>query len=182
LIAGVGVLHAIRQIAGVAASLKWPNDVLVGHRKVAGILCESTGIGSPSACVIVGIGINVNMAQKDLPEEINDCATSLASETGRQFSRAELVAVLLNDLEPRFETIASEIPRSAVEEYASLCSTLGRDVKVTLASGEIVEGYAGGLTSEGALSVIPHGTCQPRPVYAADVIHVRRAPYHTGSY
>src|SRR4029077_8190868 len=70
LIAGVGVLQAIKQIAGVAASLKWPNDVLVGRRKVAGILCESTGIGSPAACVIVGIGISVNMDQKDLPEEI----------------------------------------------------------------------------------------------------------------
>lgn len=173
LVVGIGVLRAIRRATCVEGSLKWPNDVLVGHRKVAGILCESIGMGSPAICVVVGIGININTAEEEFPGEIAGRVTSLASTTGRHFSRPEVAAALFNDLEPLLDPITSETPTSVLQEYASVCSTIGRKIRVTLASGEIVEGFGQALTSEGALLVLPVGTKQPRMFYSADVKHIR---------
>lgn len=173
LVTGVGILKAIKQVTGIDALLKWPNDILIKTRKVAGILCESSGSGTSGISVVVGIGINVNMNRNEFPDELAGMATSLACEAGRRFSRNTLVATLLNDLESRIGMITSDTSQPVLQEYASLCATIGREVQVTLATGEILKGLARSLTADGALSVIQAGTSQPRLVYAGDVVHVR---------
>lgn len=90
--------EAIAALTGLEPELKFPNDVLVGGRKVAGVLAEAR-----EGRVVLGMGINVNVPQEALPAEVDRPATSLLVETGRETDRAELLAELLGRLEPSYE-------------------------------------------------------------------------------
>src|SRR3954447_3991645 len=98
LVAGDAVAAALREQAEVAAELSHPNDVLIRGRKVAGILPEAT-LGR----VVLGIGVNVNQADDELPAETPKPATALRIETGREWSRAPLLAAILLELERRYD-------------------------------------------------------------------------------
>jgi BirA family biotin operon repressor/biotin-[acetyl-CoA-carboxylase] ligase len=98
LVAGDAVAAALREQAEVAAELSHPNDVLIRGRKVAGILPEAT-LGR----VVLGIGVNVNQADEELPAETPKPATALRIETGRAWSRAPLLAAILLELERRYD-------------------------------------------------------------------------------
>jgi BirA family transcriptional regulator, biotin operon repressor / biotin---[acetyl-CoA-carboxylase] ligase len=89
---------AIATITGLEPELKFPNDVLVGGRKVAGILAEAR-----EARVVLGVGVNVNVAGPELPRDVDRPATSLLVETGREVDRAELLVELLERLERRYD-------------------------------------------------------------------------------
>jgi BirA family biotin operon repressor/biotin-[acetyl-CoA-carboxylase] ligase len=89
---------AIEAVAGLGTEIKFPNDVLVGGRKVAGILAEAR-----DGRVVAGIGVNVNIAEADLPTGLETPATSLLAETGREIDRAELLVELLERLEQRYD-------------------------------------------------------------------------------
>jgi BirA family biotin operon repressor/biotin-[acetyl-CoA-carboxylase] ligase len=97
LLAGVAMTEAVRLIGG-AADLKWPNDVLIGGRKVAGILAEAR-----EDRVVLGLGVNVNVPEAGLPQEVDRPATSLLVETGRDLDRAELLVEVLERLERRYD-------------------------------------------------------------------------------
>jgi BirA family transcriptional regulator, biotin operon repressor / biotin---[acetyl-CoA-carboxylase] ligase len=90
--------ESIRETTGLEPELKFPNDVLIGGRKVAGILAEAR-----ESRVVLGIGINVNVAEDDLPTEVDRPATSLLVETGRELDRAELLVELLARLESAYD-------------------------------------------------------------------------------
>src|SRR5690349_8668270 len=98
LVAGEAVAAALRTDTGVAAELSHPNDVLVGGRKVAGILPEAS-----AGKVVLGIGVNVNQAVDELPTETPKPPTSLQIETGREWPRAPLLAAILLELEHRYD-------------------------------------------------------------------------------
>ena len=98
LVAGDAVAAALREEAGVAAELSHPNDVLIEGRKVAGILPEAT-VGR----VMLGIGVNVNQTEEDLPADTPKPATALRIETGREWPRAPLLAAILLELERRYD-------------------------------------------------------------------------------
>jgi BirA family biotin operon repressor/biotin-[acetyl-CoA-carboxylase] ligase len=98
LVAGDAVAAALREQTGVAAELGRPNDVLVGGRKVAGILAEAT-----SGRVRLGIGVNVNQTADELPAETPKTPTSLRAETGSEWPRAPLLAAILLELEHRYD-------------------------------------------------------------------------------
>jgi BirA family biotin operon repressor/biotin-[acetyl-CoA-carboxylase] ligase len=93
LAAGVGVRDGVRAATGLAADLKWPNDLIVGKRKLAGILAEGVAIGSPDQAVVIGVGVNVQPAA--YPPEIAARATSIEGELGRQFDRGVLLCEIL---------------------------------------------------------------------------------------
>ncbi|MDQ2910161.1 MAG: biotin--[acetyl-CoA-carboxylase] ligase [Actinomycetota bacterium] len=90
--------EALTAVAGLEPELKFPNDLLVGGRKVAGVLAEAR-----EGRIVLGIGINVNVLEGDLPTEIDRPATSLLVETGREYDRAELLVELLVRLERRYD-------------------------------------------------------------------------------
>jgi BirA family biotin operon repressor/biotin-[acetyl-CoA-carboxylase] ligase len=90
---------AIEAVTGLGSEIKFPNDVLVGGCKVAGILAEAR-----EGRVVAGIGVNVNIAEADLPTGLETPATSLLAETGREIDRAELLVELLERLERRYDT------------------------------------------------------------------------------
>jgi len=98
LVAGGAVTEAIAAATGLKPTLKFPNDVLIFGRKVAGILAESS-----DGRVVLGIGVNVNMSAEQLPLEVDTPATSLLVETGAPLARAELLAAVLVCLERRYE-------------------------------------------------------------------------------
>jgi BirA family transcriptional regulator, biotin operon repressor / biotin---[acetyl-CoA-carboxylase] ligase len=89
---------AVGALTGLEPELKFPNDVLVGGRKLAGVLAEAR-----EERVVLGIGVNVNVTAEELPQEVDRAATSILVETGRELDRAELLAELLERLERRYD-------------------------------------------------------------------------------
>jgi len=173
LLAGVAVAAAVRAVAAVDAQLKWPNDVLAGPAKVAGILAEAAG-----DAVVVGIGVNVSTGPAELPPPGPGGlpATSLLLEQARSLDRAVLLAEILAGLERRYRAwsaVLGDTERSGLRaEYTGLCGTLGRRVRVELPGGRVLDGVAAALDPDGRLLVsMPPDT--DLPVAAGDIVHLR---------
>ncbi|MBJ7359463.1 biotin--[acetyl-CoA-carboxylase] ligase [Nocardioides sp.] len=167
--------HAVRaalRAAGFDATVKWPNDVLLGERKVAGILVERVETPSGPAAV-VGIGLNVGMTADELPVPE---ATSLAVE-GEAPDRTELLGLLLDTLWDSYVAWQEGGEAGAARlatAYAESCGTVGRDVSVALPSGETLTGRAVEIDPSGRL-VVSTGSGERTAVGAGDVVHVRDA-------
>ncbi len=143
---GIGVVDAVRA-AGVAAALKWPNDVVVGTRKLAGILCEVAGEG----CVVAGIGVNVNGAAAELPSELTARATSIADQLGGLVSRAAFTEALLTAVEAWIDRfLAGGVPAIAAAWEARMAAALELRVDRGPGGGAVI-GTALGLDRDGAL-------------------------------
>jgi len=160
LLAGLACAQAARERTRVGVTLKWPNDLMVGDRKLGGILVEA----EPPAFAIVGVGINVG--QTTFPDEIAERATSLALNEAVRLDRADLLAAILR----RFEDALAD-PDTARVRYAGLCSTIGRRVRVDRAAAEVLEGMAVGLDPRGALVIEAGG--RVIALSAGDVEHLR---------
>lgn len=160
LLTGVAVRNGLRKYAD--AGLKWPNDVLVGDKKLAGILLERVETADGPAAV-VGIGLNTGMTAEELPV---DTATSLFLETGIQPDRTQ---VLIDVLRALFGLYLDAEPAALHEDYVNASVTLGRQVRVELPGGEVVEGRADRLDEHGRLVV------GDKVVGAGDVVHARLA-------
>jgi BirA family transcriptional regulator, biotin operon repressor / biotin---[acetyl-CoA-carboxylase] ligase len=171
LLTGVAVVAAVRDVTGLDATLKWPNDVLIGDRKLAGILAEQSG-----DAVVVGIGLNVSAMPEALPSGAGGLrATSLAVE-GADVSREVLLAEILRQFERWYVAFREDPDPEAVgllAEYRRLCSTLGRTVRVELPGDRILPGLATDVDRDGRLLVREPAAPAPVPVSAGDVIHVR---------
>lgn len=171
LLAGVSVAIAVREVCAVPAVLKWPNDVLAGSRKLAGILAEQSGDH-----VVVGVGLNAGTPADALPVSPGGLrATSLLAE-GASVSREVVLARILRELERRYVAFRAD-PDAArgglLAEYRGLCATLGRPVRVELPAGRVLSGVAEDIDADGRLLVAPPGGGPPTPISAGDVIHVR---------
>ncbi len=157
---------ACEDVAGFTPELKWPNDLLVGPRKLAGILADAVAApgGRGIEAVVVGMGLNVAW-----PPEPTDLATSASSAAGRPVDRDELLEAYLGHLGPRLDQWETA-PAALLTEYRGALATLGREVRVELPSG-MVEGTAVDLTAAGHLVVEVDG--ERLDVSAADVVHLR---------
>lgn len=155
LLAGLAVSRAVRTLTGCDAKIKWPNDIVIGGKKVCGILTEMTAEIDRIEFVAVGIGINANSTA--FPENIRDKATSLRLESGRPIRRI----TLLQEILLQFETLLMQKADSSPafwEEYKANCVSLGRRVRFTR-RGLPVEGTAVGVSPQGELIVLlPDGS------------------------
>jgi len=115
-LAGVAVCDAVERVCGIRPGLKWPNDPVMGNRKLCGILTELITDAEGGLCLILGIGINVSQTAEDFTPDVAEIATSLLQELGRQVSRPVLVAALLEELDKAY----AALERGELEEY--LCS------------------------------------------------------------
>jgi BirA family biotin operon repressor/biotin-[acetyl-CoA-carboxylase] ligase len=151
LAASVALCHAVRQ-AGVPARIKWPNDLVVGGRKLAGILTELAADPDRVEWVVLGVGVNLNALPADFPEEVRAGATSLAMERGQPVPRALFAAAALALLEEWLDRLEGEGFAPVREEWRALSDTLGREVRVAV-DGREVEGVAEDVDETGALLV-----------------------------
>jgi BirA family biotin operon repressor/biotin-[acetyl-CoA-carboxylase] ligase len=157
--------EACRQVAGVGPVLKWPNDLLVGEAKLAGVLAEAEFTGSECA-VVVGIGINV--AWPGPPTVQGTCLNDLC---GEPVDRHQLLGALLGALAPRRLLLESDGGRQELAaELRRRCATLGQRIRVELAT-EAITGVAREIDDAGQLVVLTAGG--PRTVTAGDVVHLR---------
>jgi BirA family biotin operon repressor/biotin-[acetyl-CoA-carboxylase] ligase len=167
LLTGVAVTTALQLQTGLDASVKWPNDVLVDGRKVAGVLTEAVGPdGRDSAgrdAVVVGVGLNVTTRQDELP---GPQATSLALAGARTTDRGTVLAAVLRSLASAYAGWLAD-PATLLPAYRSVSSTLGREVALQLPDGTTVTGVAEDLDPDGRLIVagVAYG--------AGDVVHLR---------
>lgn len=171
LLTGYAVDRALRA-AGYDAGVKWPNDVLIGNRKVAGILLERVETPTGPAAV-VGIGLNVSLTRDELPVPT---ATSLALESGGEPDRTGLLLAVLQTLREAYDVweAGGDLAGSRLaESYQRACVTLGRPVRVELPAGASLVGIATGIDPGGRLLVDHDGVTTA--VAAGDVVHVRRA-------
>ncbi|OYD09969.1 biotin--[acetyl-CoA-carboxylase] ligase [Paludifilum halophilum] len=166
LMASVAVTRTLRRETGLDVTIKWPNDLLVGGKKICGILTELRGEQDRVQYVVLGIGINVNVTPDFLPKELESIATSLAIEGGRTFQRPLLIAAILKELEEVYEGYLDhgfEPIRILWEEAAGM---LGRIITAQTPEGPR-RGEAVGLASSGALLLkTEEGTL---PVYSSDI-------------
>jgi BirA family biotin operon repressor/biotin-[acetyl-CoA-carboxylase] ligase len=149
--AAVAVAEALRQVASLDARIKWPNDVLVGRRKIAGILGEVRGADSNIREMVVGIGVNVHQSREQFPPDLRERATSVLAESGAPQGRAAILAVILQGFEDRYRTTLSEGPGALLREWQSLSALpAGGHVVVEGPAGR-AEGSLAGVDDEGAL-------------------------------
>ena len=151
MMAGLAAVEGVRRGAGVSASLKWPNDVLVGERKLGGILVESALGAAGIVYAVIGIGLNGNLREADLGP-LPDAAiqpTTLLAAAGRPVSREAVIAALLEALDSRYAADAGA-GGVLLRDYRAALSTLGRRVLVS-GAGVSSEGIAEDVTETGAL-------------------------------
>jgi BirA family transcriptional regulator, biotin operon repressor / biotin---[acetyl-CoA-carboxylase] ligase len=172
LLAGVALVSGVAAASAVEARLKWPNDVLVGQRKLAGILAEGWG-----GAIVIGAGINVSQQREDLPTQ---AATSLLLEgvpVGEPRFRERLLAEVLAAfsrwyLAWRDQPSPGDAQASGLRaEYLRLSATVGREVSVLLPGERSLTGQATGVDRAGSLELVTAGG--PAQVSAGDVVHVR---------
>ena len=149
LVMGMAVAKAVKKL-GFDASIKWPNDVVVSHKKICGILTEMGVRDGKIDYAVIGVGINVNI--KEFPEEMADKATSLYLESGREFDRSQIPGLVMEVFEEYYEKFAATCDLSGLkEEYESILANYNQPVRVL--AKEPYEGVARGITDGGELLV-----------------------------
>jgi BirA family biotin operon repressor/biotin-[acetyl-CoA-carboxylase] ligase len=167
--AAIAAAEAVEALAGIDARVKWPNDLMVGDRKLAGILAEAI----PGTAVVVGMGLNVQWDR--VPPELDGIATACNLESAVTVERAALLVEWLVRFERWLEAVETAAGRSMVRDAVHARSaTLGRRVRVELPDHHVVEGIATGLDDAGHLLVTDAAGSEVR-VAAGDVVHVRDA-------
>ncbi|MFV2196971.1 biotin--[acetyl-CoA-carboxylase] ligase [Nocardiopsis sp. LOL_012] len=182
LLMGVAAVRAIRARTGVAAALKWPNDVIVpaGSRsdaatadgKLAGILSEADFSDPGAPAVVVGTGLNVSQTRAELPV---DTAASLTGEGAAEPDRTALLTAVLTEFEELYTVWSAARgdagARGLADAYRDLCTTVGRRVRVHLPGGSVLEGEAAAVDAQARLVV--RGPVGERALTVGDVVHVR---------
>lgn len=171
LLAGVALRETVHRIAELDASLKWPNDLLLGDAKAAGVLAEVVG-----DAVVVGIGLNVTTRADELPSTTGLPATSLQLAGARSADRDPLLKALLRGLAQWYagwrEAGGDAEMCGLLGAYRRGCATLGREVRVELPGGEELAGEATTVDNDGQM-VIRTADGTDHRVSAGDVVHVR---------
>ena len=142
--------RAIESETKLKPEIKWPNDILIGGKKVAGILTELSAELDKVRHVILGIGIDVNLSANEFPADLKKTATSLKIETGETICRAELATTILRELDDDYSRICAAKFSEVAEEWEKNCATIGKNVTVQLGERKI-RGRAESLDDDGAL-------------------------------
>lgn len=152
LAAGIGVCEALKATTGLNVWLKWPNDIFVGKRKLGGILTEAVTTGSRVDAVVVGVGLNINISESEVPQDLQGLITSAQLETGRPFDRMAIVHPLRNSIVHWCDAYVSE-------GWAGLRSAIARwdeseGLPVQLCDGTERVGISQGIDEVGQLQVV----------------------------
>jgi BirA family biotin operon repressor/biotin-[acetyl-CoA-carboxylase] ligase len=144
--------RAIKNVTGLSADIKWPNDLLIGGKKVVGILTEMSAEVDRVRHIILGIGVDVNQDATEFPPELRKIATSLKAETGKEICRAELATEILRELDADYARILGGKFSEVADEWEAGCATIGKNVSVQMGV-RLIRGCAEALDDDGALLV-----------------------------
>jgi BirA family biotin operon repressor/biotin-[acetyl-CoA-carboxylase] ligase len=167
LMSAVSAALAIREYAGAQAFIKWPNDIIINEKKIAGILTEMEAETDSIKFLILGIGINVNTAISELLKG----ASSIYKETGNKVERVGLVKIVLEKLEDNYNIFKKEGFSPLKDDWCNLSLTLGKRVRAVCMHKKI-EGEAVDIDSDGALRIRLDNGFYER-VIAGDLIFLR---------
>lgn len=148
--AATSLVRAIHQVTGLRPEIKWPNDILLNGKKVAGVLTELSAELDHVKYIILGIGVDVNLNTSDFPSDLRKLATSIQMETGRSVRRAELAAAILRELDRDYSLVCSRRFSKLSDEWEAQCTTLGRRVNIRVGD-RLIQGRAESLDEDGAL-------------------------------
>lgn len=154
IVTGVAIAKTLHDEFGIDAGIKWPNDILINDKKIAGILTEAVTDYSTNKlkAVLVGIGIDVNIDENDIPKELESVATSVKKEIEKELNRAELLRVFLHIFEELYDEFINGNFKYIVSEWRRLSATTGNRVKV-YKNARVIFADAVGITNEGILIV-----------------------------
>lgn len=169
-VSSLAVCRAIESVQGLAPLIKWPNDILLGGRKVAGLLNELSAETDRVNFLVLGIGLNVNMTVEQFPHDLRHPATSLAIEAGRHVERLAVMRALLAELDELYARYLREGFASLRGEWEKRSSLCGRRVRVS-SLGDDMEGVAVGIDDDGAL-LVRNDNGSVNRVLAGDVMPV----------
>jgi BirA family biotin operon repressor/biotin-[acetyl-CoA-carboxylase] ligase len=175
MVAGLALVHAAKEVAGVAATLKWPNDLMIDGAKCAGILSEATPDGAAQA-VVVGIGVNVRALDEDIPAGPGGLPATSLEQAGSTAGRTAFAAGWLRafvELEAAWRLSDGDVERSGVlTGYREACGTIGQRVRAELPDGSAHLGVAVDVDTDGRLLIkLDDGTATP--LAAGDVVHLK---------
>lgn len=166
LVMALAMADAVREVTGLEAKIKWPNDIVVGGKKICGILTEMSLDMDTINYVVIGVGVNVN--NDSFEDEIQETATSLKLQTGNTVSRASLIAVAMKYFEQYYEQFSKDLDmKNLKDRYQGYLVSMGKEVRVLDPKGEYV-GVCRGINEAGELMVeLQDGTVTC--VYAGEV-------------
>ena len=150
LVMGIAAAKTIRDITGLDAKIKWPNDVIINGKKVVGILTEMQAETGHILFVVTGIGINVNQVEFD--DDIKQKATSLCLECKKVFKRSEIIKALIQNIKEYYAIFCKDGLDALRDEYKALCINIGREVKAEL-NGKTIIGRAVDISKGGELII-----------------------------
>lgn len=151
LVAGLAVAEALQPyLPDMPLLIKWPNDILLGSRKLSGILCEMNADMSGLSHVIIGIGVNVNLTTDEMPQEIANIATSLIDAAKKRFEIEEVLHSILKSFEAVYASWLEEGFAAIHERISARDALIGKELTIELI-GEPISGKAVGIAKNGAL-------------------------------
>lgn len=172
-LSAVAVARAIELTTTITPEIKWPNDVLIKGRKIAGLLNEMSAETDGINFVILGIGVNLNMTANQFPSDLRHPATSLFLELGQIVTRVPFAATLLNELDRLYLEFRRHGFRPVREEWQRRCNAHGHQLVVSDGDREISRGMFGGIDDDGALLVRNHNGLER--ILSGDVRILRHA-------
>jgi len=170
LAASVSVARVLRKMYDIGALIKWPNDIIIGDKKVAGILLELGAEERKVEYCLVGIGIDANVNLESLNQTIRSTMTSISQEVNQNVDRAVLLAAILKEFENRYEMISQGEFDAVIREWKNFSSTIGRRVRIVTLRTHF-EGEAIDIDPNGAL-VVKKDNGKIERVIAGDCIHI----------
>ncbi len=171
IMSSIACATALRKVTGLNVTIKWPNDLIIQKKKLCGILTELKTERDKIIFAVAGIGINVNADINKFPEDVKSIATSLKNETGIVYSRTEIAAETLNEIDRWYKTLKVMDRDTLLHEWKLLSSTLGREIMVVTCQGTLT-GLALDIDSEGML-MIKLSSGEVKRISSGDVTIVR---------
>jgi BirA family biotin operon repressor/biotin-[acetyl-CoA-carboxylase] ligase len=165
-LSSLAVSDTIAQVTGLKPTLKWPNDVLVGPRKISGTLIELSMEADMVRFVVIGIGLNVNLEMKDMDREIRAKATSFLAETKKTYERPRVCGILLSNLEQYYGVFKNDGPRAICDIWEQKAQIRGKYLEINQ-MGEVYAGLAQGIDRDGAILLDINGST--KKILAGDV-------------
>jgi BirA family biotin operon repressor/biotin-[acetyl-CoA-carboxylase] ligase len=172
LMTAVAVARTLQETAGLNATIKWPNDILIADKKIAGILTEITTEMDVVDYVVVGLGVNINTTAADMPPDLRPIATSVRIESGSPFSRIDLLCSLLHHFESSYDMLQRDGFKPIMAQWRKMSDIIGRPVYVDVLDVRHT-GVVEAVDDDGVL-VLKDDNGQWHRIFSGDVTRIRK--------